>query len=163
MTAERQAIESPVAGEKPATSESELSSMSDFPPADVPRARRLCLSSGLFEWGTCPFQHFLRNKRWRDLCSSRAQVTGPGNRYESPLSKRFPGSVTPRPLHDGLGVSPHDGSRSRSLCVFAPLRYLRFVLGLAGGFVMPWCLGVFVVKYAVPGGYDCPGWQSYAF
>jgi len=37
--------ESPAAGEKPATSESKLSSMSDFSPADVLEARRFCLSS----------------------------------------------------------------------------------------------------------------------
>jgi hypothetical protein len=48
-----------------------------------------------------------------------------------------------------------------TICVY--LRYLRFVLGWVGGFVTPWCLGVFVVKYAVPGGYDRPDWQSYAF
>jgi hypothetical protein len=41
---ERQAIGSPVAGENPAVSESELSSSTGFSPADVLEARRFCLS-----------------------------------------------------------------------------------------------------------------------
>lgn len=45
MTAERQAIGSPVAGENWAASGRERPSTSHFSPAAVPGARRFCLSS----------------------------------------------------------------------------------------------------------------------
>jgi hypothetical protein len=44
VLAERQAIESPVAGENPAASKSEHLSLTGFSPAAVPKARRFCLS-----------------------------------------------------------------------------------------------------------------------
>lgn len=50
LTAERQAIGSPVAGEKSVYSERERSSQPAFSPADLPGARRFCLLFVLFEW-----------------------------------------------------------------------------------------------------------------
>lgn len=42
VPAERQAVESPVAGENPSALESELSSLAGLRPAEVPSARRFC-------------------------------------------------------------------------------------------------------------------------
>jgi hypothetical protein len=67
--AERQAIGSPVAGEKPATSESKLSSMSDFPPADVPEARRFCLICLLSAGVVFTSGLLNEEERWRGLRS----------------------------------------------------------------------------------------------
>jgi hypothetical protein len=68
LAAERQAIESPAAGEKPDDSGYKHPSSPVFSPADVPRARRFCLSSLLFMGEGACLSHLLnKEERWRGL------------------------------------------------------------------------------------------------
>ena len=101
--------------------------------------------------GSIQFQY--EEEKWRGLRSSRAQVAGPGIRFESSFSERIPDPAVPG-RYRTAGTSPYGAIQLELICVY--LRDLRFLLesgsgsiwvicGLMAGFVISSCLCVFVV------------------